>query len=64
MTTPATPNEVTAMREAAGLSIPELAEKLGCDRTYLWRVEQGHRSPSSYFLAHLAAVLSGVGAAS
>ena len=55
--------EIKAMREAAGLTIPELAELLGCDRSYLWRVEAGERSPSQYFLAHLAAVLAEASAA-
>lgn len=49
-----------SMREAAGLSRDELAERVGCDPSYLWRIETGERQGSRYFIAHLAAVLADV----
>ena len=52
-----------AQREAAGLTLSELAERAGCDESYLWRIEVGERKGSRYFLAHLAQVLAEVSAA-
>lgn len=51
---------IKAMREAAGLSLAQLAERAECDESYLWRIEVGERRGSKYFLAHLAAVLGEV----
>lgn len=46
------------MREAQGLTLQELAERVGCDAGYLSRVERGERNPSRYFLAALSEALA------
>lgn len=48
------------MRLATGLTITELAGRVGCDPSYLGRIESGERSGSRYFIAHLAAVIDAV----
>ena len=50
------------MRKAAGLTLAELAELVGCDASHLSRIENGERKGSPWFLAHLAQVLSEVAA--
>jgi len=50
------------IRKAAGLTLAQLAERVGCDESYLSRIENGQRRGSPYFLAHLAHVLSEVAA--
>ena len=47
-----------AMRLAAGLTLEQMAERLGCSESYLSRLERGERKGSPYFLAHLAAVIA------
>ena len=41
------------LRVRQGLSQERLAHLLGCDRTYIWRLEQGRNRPSRIFLYHL-----------
>lgn len=41
------------LRKRQGLSQERLAHLLGCDRTYIWRLEQGRNRPSRMFLHHL-----------
>lgn len=41
------------LRKRQGLSQERLAQLLGCDRTYIWRLEQGRNRPSRMFLHHL-----------
>jgi transcriptional regulator with XRE-family HTH domain len=41
------------LRKRQGLSQERLAHLLGCDRTYIWRLEQGRNHPSRMFLHHL-----------
>jgi len=48
---------IRATREALGLTLEQLAAEAGCDAGYLSRVERGERTPSKYFLAHLASVI-------
>ena len=38
--------QVTAHRGRLGLSRPGMADRLGIDRTYLWRIEKGLARPS------------------
>jgi transcriptional regulator with XRE-family HTH domain len=47
-----------AMREARGWTLAELARRAACDAAYLGRVERGERTPSPYFVSHLARVLA------
>lgn len=43
------------VRLKQGLSQERLAKLLGCDRTYIWRLEnRNDRRPSRVFLRHLA----------
>ena len=44
-------------RTAKGLSRPQLATKLGLDRTYLWRIETGETDPSLTTLRAIASAL-------
>lgn len=46
------------MREARGWTLAEFARRAGCDSAYLGRVEKGERTPTPYFLSHLARVLA------
>lgn len=41
------------LRKRQGLSRERLAKLLGCDRTYIWRLESGRSRPSRMFLHHL-----------
>jgi transcriptional regulator with XRE-family HTH domain len=41
------------LRKRQGLSRERLAKLLGCDRTYIWRLESGCNRPSRMFLYHL-----------
>ncbi len=41
------------LRKRQGLSRERLAKLLGCDRTYIWRLESGRNRPSRMFLHHL-----------
>ena len=41
------------LRIRQGLSQDRLAHLLGCDRTYIWRLEHGRNRPSRMFLHHL-----------
>lgn len=54
-----TPNgtAIKAIRVARDLSIPELAARVGRDRTYLWRVERGEAGASAETLRRLAEAL-------
>lgn len=36
---------ITGLRRSTGLSQQQLAERLGVDRSYLAKLENGHRSP-------------------
>jgi transcriptional regulator with XRE-family HTH domain len=38
------------VRRRQGVSQDRLAAGLGCHRTYIWRLESGHRRPSRFFL--------------
>jgi len=51
--------EFRALREATGLTIDELATRVGCEAEFLNHVEAGKRRASSHFVAHLSAVLAG-----
>lgn len=51
-----------AQREAAGLTIDELAALAECDPSYIWRLETGKRKGSPFFLKHLAQVLASIDA--
>lgn len=44
------------LRRRRGLSQLKLAERLNCDRTYIWRLEHGHNCPSRMFLQLLGAL--------
>lgn len=44
------------LRRRRGLSQLKLAERLDCDRTYVWRLEHGHNRPSRMFLQLLGAL--------
>ena len=44
-------------RTAAGLSIPESAEKLGITRQAVWRVENETKDPSLTVAAQMAAMM-------
>ena len=48
--------EVAAHRERRGWSRPELAAKLGIDRTHVWRIEQGETLPSLDLLDSIASL--------
>lgn len=48
--------QVAARRSAAGLSIPELAIRLGVDRVHVWRIETGRGVPSLSLLEKMAAL--------
>jgi transcriptional regulator with XRE-family HTH domain len=37
--------ETTRLRETADLSLAQLGELASCDKTYLWRIEQGEKFP-------------------
>jgi len=39
------------LRDALGLSTPELAEKAGVDRSHLWRILSGKRPATSEVIA-------------
>lgn len=41
------------IRVRLDLSQERLADLLGCDRTYIWRLEHGRNRPSRIFLHHL-----------
>ncbi|MFI5277374.1 MAG: helix-turn-helix domain-containing protein [Ktedonobacterales bacterium] len=41
------------LRMRRGLSQERLAERLGCDRTYIWRLEHSRNHPSRIFLHDL-----------
>lgn len=43
------------VRRRRGLSQERLARSLGCDRTYIWRLEHGRNRPSNIFLHNLRA---------
>lgn len=49
MTKPAHPDtfarRLRALREAAGLSVPQLAERAGLPRTAVWKLENGQSRP-------------------
>lgn len=49
--------QLKAMRLGAGLTLEQMAERLGCSSSYLSRLERGERIGSPFFLAHLARVL-------
>ena len=38
------------LRRSRGISQDRLARQLGCDRTYIWRLERGARHPSTFML--------------
>ena len=38
------------LRRSRGISQDCLARQLGCDRTYIWRLERGTRHPSTFML--------------
>ena len=41
------------VRRRRGLSQEKLAEVLGCDRTYIWRLEHSRNRPSRIFVHNL-----------
>jgi transcriptional regulator with XRE-family HTH domain len=43
-----------AAREAAGLSVPELAKRVGTHRSYIDRLEKGERRPAAEWLQKIA----------
>lgn len=51
--------QVTKLRKAANLSIPALAERVGLDRSHVWRIEQDEVVPP---LPTLASIAQAVGA--
>ena len=53
---------VRAARAAAGLTLTEMAERIGCSAPYLSRIEHGERQGSRYFHLHLAAVIADLAA--
>ncbi len=50
--------QIKLRRMDKGLSIEDLAKKLGYDVTGLWHIEKGHQQPSKVFLADLDRVLA------
>lgn len=44
-------------RVKKGLSIPQIAERSGVDRTAIWRYEAGYRKPKLENIVKMAAVL-------
>jgi transcriptional regulator with XRE-family HTH domain len=50
-----TGRRVAAQRKLLGLSVPDCAGRLGIDRTYLWRIEEGRVTPSLDLLERMAA---------
>jgi DNA-binding XRE family transcriptional regulator len=46
-----------ATREAAGLSMDELAEKVGMSKTGLWQIEVGRSEPMARTIVSLAIIL-------
>ncbi|MCA0891252.1 helix-turn-helix domain-containing protein [Qipengyuania flava] len=48
---------VTRHREAAGVSMSELAKAAGMSRAYLWRLEQGDTLPGLRNVARLSVAL-------
>lgn len=53
---------IKAQRLAAGLTLAELAEKLGCSESYVSLLERDLRKGSPWFMKHLAEVLAEVAA--
>lgn len=51
---------IKAQREGARLTIQQLADLVGCDQSYIWKLENGRAAGSKYFLDHLARVLADV----
>jgi transcriptional regulator with XRE-family HTH domain len=51
------PARLTALREARGLSIEQLAERLGVSRQAVWYWETGHRLPRAAMLRRIAGQL-------
>ena len=49
---------VREARERRGFSRPALADRAGIERTYLWRIENGHAQPSLTTLRAIAGALS------
>jgi transcriptional regulator with XRE-family HTH domain len=46
------------MRRRRGISQENLSRRLNCHRTYIYRLENGHRRPSRIFLRLLAETLT------
>ena len=46
------------VREAAGLSKRDLAERIGCDASFMTHIESGRRKPSLETLEQISNVLS------
>ncbi len=44
-------------RQAAGLSLRELADRCGCAKSYLWAIEHGTKAPSQDMLARIESAL-------
>jgi transcriptional regulator with XRE-family HTH domain len=51
------PNQITAVRKRAGLTVEELAQKTGLSTTYIWRMERGERNVSLKNLQKMAEAL-------
>lgn len=51
------------MRREADLTLDELAQRAGCDKGYLSRVERGERTPTRLWLNNLSATLADAAAA-
>lgn len=51
------PAALREIRERAGLSQARLAARVGCDRSFLSRVEGGRKTPERWLVLELAAVL-------
>ena len=48
---------LAGLREASGLTQPELGERTGMKKAYIWRVEQGRTLPSLRTAARFAQAL-------
>lgn len=56
-TVPQPRSKMKILRQAKGLSIPSIAAKVGCSRWYIYKIEEGARTPSVAVAARIARVL-------
>jgi transcriptional regulator with XRE-family HTH domain len=48
-----------SLREAAGISVAEIADKVGIDTSQIWRIEKGKSDPRSSFLFRFIKAVDG-----